>query len=135
MASAGSRVYRAVDSIVGFLRMPLLFDTITGHARASANLRACIPGYEVADILADVIFPTPSVVSESNVVAYAASCGCLLLGRLPPGMPSLRSCMPGYGVADILADVIFLTQSVGMVGSGVAYQGYINMASVRKPVS
>ena len=33
--------------------------------------------YEVADILTDVIFPVPSVVSESNVVAYAASCGCL----------------------------------------------------------
>lgn len=33
--------------------------------------------------------------------------GCLTMTRCLPGMPSLRSCMPGYGVADILADVIF----------------------------
>ncbi|MFG6385658.1 MAG: hypothetical protein K1V80_04205 [Muribaculaceae bacterium] len=33
--------------------------------------------------------------------------GCFFYPLGFPGMPSLRSCIPGYGVADILPDVIF----------------------------
>ena len=38
---------------------------------------------------------------------YTASCRMPSTSTDSPGMPSLRSCMPGYGMADILADVIF----------------------------
>ena len=57
------------------------------------------------DILADVTLPTPSMSTVSTMVAYAASLRMPFLGGCL-GMPSLRSCIPGYGVADILADVI-----------------------------
>jgi len=36
-------------------------------------------------------------------------------------MPSPRSCIPGYGVADILTDVILPIPSVGTKSTGVDY--------------
>ncbi len=50
-------------------------------------------------------------------VIYQPHClYCILTDANPtlysPGMPSLRSCIPGYGMADILADVKFPAPSV-----------------------
>ena len=55
-----------------------------------------------------------------------------------PGMPSLWSCIPGYDVTDILADVILpIPKGISKKPSiECGKKGrYINMASVRKPVS
>ena len=42
----------------------------------------------------------------------SAFCECLFAVKCFPGMPLLRSCIPGYEFADILPDVIFLDADI-----------------------
>ena len=54
--------------------MPLLFLHVYRACPAlRLHLRACIPGYELADILADVIFPTPYYIIDALCMPEAYS--------------------------------------------------------------
>ena len=95
-AFAESPLYKQVispSSIDGFLRMPLSYvGCLTGDvlpAVVHTRLRAYRPP-------ADAIFlgAQAGVSSYMYSDSYAASCGCPCEGRLCPGMPSLRSCIP-----------------------------------------
>ncbi len=59
--------------------------------------RAC-PVTVIQTSLSDVTFAKTAGISSS----YTASCRMPSLVCIYPGMPSLRSCMPGYGDTDIL---------------------------------
>ena len=122
-----------VACIIGFLRMPYKFRGLLSWHVLPTVVHTRLRAYRHPSGCHIPDFPRGGALSCSRYldgfhVAYAASYGCFFYPVGFPGMPSLRSCIPGYGVADILPDVML---PVSLRWRTVEVRCHTNMTSVK----